>query len=308
MYPQQKTHKNFLKELYNRNKYYREGLFKVVSQYKKVKEKLIVNSNGENHLLTPCSLLRGSKPSHKSVVDKEKHCQNILKRKGINLKIINSKKLRRVIFETKYGNCVLPFDRLKKFKKPIISSAINKTEFMIKEFEETHGNKFDYSNSFYKNAKTKIKIRCKKHGYFEQGYSQHKNGMGCPKCSDISRKIKTKSNGGWSPKDWEIKANKSKNFHSFKFYIIKCWNNEEVFYKVGRTFLKIKKRFPTLNSMPYKYKILELRESYESLKIWYLEKSFKDENKNNKYKPKISFNGKTECFKTIIDIHNGKEY
>jgi len=58
----------------------------------------------------------------------------------------------------------------------------NKKEF-IKKSDVIHHNKYDYSLSEYKNALTKIKIICKKHGIFEQTPNKHLLGRGCPKCN-----------------------------------------------------------------------------------------------------------------------------
>ena len=50
--------------------------------------------------------------------------------------------------------------------------------------KEIHGNKYDYTLCEYKNAKTKVKIICPKHGIFEQAASSHTGQKtGCPFCS-----------------------------------------------------------------------------------------------------------------------------
>jgi Zn finger protein HypA/HybF involved in hydrogenase expression len=54
-----------------------------------------------------------------------------------------------------------------------------------------HGDKYDYSKSFYINSKTKLLITCPKHGDFLQTPSDHYlSGCGCPKC-DPTRSIGT---------------------------------------------------------------------------------------------------------------------
>lgn len=59
------------------------------------------------------------------------------------------------------------------------------TEDFIKKSKEKWGDRFDYSSSFYINAKTKIKIICKKssHGAFYQLPNNHYNNQGCPQCT-----------------------------------------------------------------------------------------------------------------------------
>ena len=68
-----------------------------------------------------------------------------------------------------------------KFEK---SSEIQRlsTEEFIEKARETHGDIYDYSLVDYINAKTKIKIICKKHGIFEQIPDNHiRKHYGCPK-------------------------------------------------------------------------------------------------------------------------------
>ena len=56
------------------------------------------------------------------------------------------------------------------------------TEEFISNAKLKHNNKYDYSLVKYKNANTKIKIICPKHGEFEQNTGNHIQGQGCPKC------------------------------------------------------------------------------------------------------------------------------
>lgn len=53
----------------------------------------------------------------------------------------------------------------------------------IKKSKEKHGNKYDYSKTIYVNSRTKVNIRCSKHGEFSKTPANHLNGQGCPKCS-----------------------------------------------------------------------------------------------------------------------------
>lgn len=64
-----------------------------------------------------------------------------------------------------------------------------------------------------------------------------------------------------------------KNFDSFKLYIIICEKNNEKFYKIGKTYKKINKRF--LNSkMPYNYKTIFVYEG-TSEEVSFYEKNYK---------------------------------
>jgi hypothetical protein len=82
-------------------------------------------------------------------------------------------------------------------------------------------------------------------------------------------------------------------------YLIKCYNQEETFFKVGRTFLTLRKRFENL---PYNYEIIDVLKG-SALFICQKEWEVKSKNKLNNYKPKINFNGCNECFSNRIDIY-----
>jgi len=58
---------------------------------------------------------------------------------------------------------------------------------VINEFKNTHGSRYDYSNVIYKNAYTHVKIICRLHGPFKQQPRAHKNGQGCPKCTQSNK-------------------------------------------------------------------------------------------------------------------------
>jgi hypothetical protein len=50
-------------------------------------------------------------------------------------------------------------------------------------FFVTHGNKYEYDQNSFFDVSTKIKIKCKKHGWFDQKPYVHYNGSGCNKCA-----------------------------------------------------------------------------------------------------------------------------
>lgn len=62
---------------------------------------------------------------------------------------------------------------------------------VLEKFKEVHGNVYDYSKVIYINWKSKVVIKCNKHGEFLQSPGKHIDGQGCPKCkmSHGERKI-----------------------------------------------------------------------------------------------------------------------
>src|SRR5690606_27277387 len=102
----------------------------------------------------------------------------------------------------------------------------------------------------------------------------------------------------WRNTDWIKASLRSKNFDSFKVYVIKCWNDEEEFQKIGRTFTTVKHRFLNKKiNMPYNYEILKEFIFDEGKDAFDYENELKRTYKNYKYTPKITFKGSGECFK-----------
>lgn len=145
-------------------------------------------------------------------------------------------------------------------------------------------------------SEDKITFVCDIHGEFKQ--TARICGK-CPKCGrDKIYEVNRKSPTGWSYTNWEKAGIKSKRFEYFKCYIIKCWNDEEEFYKIGKTYLPIKKRFDSKYLMPYKYEIIKIFQG-KAKEVSKLEKELQKENKHNNYIPSISFQGMYECFSEI---------
>lgn len=188
-------------------------------------------------------------------------------------------------------------------KKPTIQSAENRNLAFEIKAKLIHGDLYDYSKINYKNARTKILVSCKIHGEFYANPDCHLNSKsGCHTCGKLSSENKRKHDGvGWKLWKWQERGDKSKQFESFKLYILECWNGEEKFIKIGRTFVKIKKRFEDKNKMPYKWKVISTitGTAYYIFKLEHkLHKTFKE----FRYKPNLIFGGMRECFD--INIQN----
>ena len=154
-----------------------------------------------------------------------------------------------------------------------------------------HGNKYDYSEATYINNKTKIKIKCKKHGWFYQTPDQHLNtGTGCPKCSReryvggycedfFERKPLTKTLPGW--------------LYLAEFADLK--KPKVVFYKVGIT----RKQHPKHRFSGYKgYKINILRCKRMNIYDAFIqEQEFLKALSSYRFFPSSMFKGWTECFR-----------
>lgn len=156
------------------------------------------------------------------------------------------------------------------------------TEQFIKESTEKHKGFYTYEKSIYTKAKDNIIITCPNHSDFLQEASHHTRGGGCPKCST----------GGYSRTDY-IRQAKGR---ICTFYTIRCFNEEEEFYKIGITVNGTKGRYRNTKEMPYSYEIIS--EIFgEAGAIWDMEKAGIKKLKDFHYTPQINFGGsKQECF------------
>ncbi len=57
----------------------------------------------------------------------------------------------------------------------------------IEKARVVHGNRYDYRAVKYVASRIKVKIKCLKHGIFEQTPNSHLMGRGCPTCADVAR-------------------------------------------------------------------------------------------------------------------------
>lgn len=172
-----------------------------------------------------------------------------------------------------------------------------KIDKFIDRANKIHNNKYDYSKTIY--DCNKVNIICNKHGEFYQSPHNHLTGYGCIKCGIENTSKHCSDNPiGWSLTNWEKAGKISKKFDSFKVYIIRCWNETEEFYKIGRTYREVKYRFSGKSSIPYNYEILSIFEN-DAKSIYNLENKLKNINKEYKYKPLLNFNGKEECFSKL---------
>jgi len=167
---------------------------------------------------------------------------------------------------------------------------LTKDEF-IQRALAIHGDKYNYSKVNYKGHAYKISITCDVHGEFMQTANKHLSGDGCPECAE--------ENKGWSFSLWEKAGLNSNKFEGFRLYIIECWNDNERFFKVGKTFNNLSRRFKTKVKMPYRWKLIKIEEG-DARTVSELEISFKHLNKDNQYIPKIKFKGMSECYSNVV--------
>jgi hypothetical protein len=85
-----------------------------------------------------------------------------------------------------------------------------------------------------------------------------------------------------------------------KFY--KADDNES-FYKIGKTFVKIAHRFRGV-IMPYNYEIIKVIVDEDGEKLSKMENTIHKAHKHLQFLPVKVFDGRYECFSEILDIED----
>ena len=162
-------------------------------------------------------------------------------------------------------------------------------KYNIDRVDKTHNFKYNLNLiDLDKGTAFKQKIICPEHGIFEMKLENLIHGQNCPECSQYAVGYKLTSF-----KNACIKNNNGLGI----FYILKCWNENEEFYKIGITSRSIKQRYKNKIAMPYNYSITQEISNIPEL-IWELEKLILKTLKDKKYIPKLKFNGSSkECLK-----------
>jgi len=96
------------------------------------------------------------------------------------------------------------------------------TDEFIKQSNDVHGNKYDYSIVEYKGTHHKIKIICSIHGIFQQTPNHHLRNTGCPLCGNIKTR---------TPIEKFIKKSKDIHGNKYDYSLVK--------YKDSHTKIKI---------------------------------------------------------------------
>lgn len=300
----------FREMLRDKSSNFRKGKYKLVTEFNGVENKIVVENRYGLLNATPKELLNDKNPSIRSAVDIDNYVHNMLLihnthyRSG-RYKIIEGFKgvHKPIVLGDKYGKYKMTLNNLILDYNIGLTSAINLGENVKNRLIEIRGDEYDYS--LIKNIKSisneKLKIVCKVHGVFEQMYGHHRDGSGCPKCGKISAVEYLKLNPtGWTHSDWVEASKKSKNFDSYKTYVLKFEDeiNKETFYKVGRTFLTIHKRFSKINKY-YNITPVFIFKSDDPVEVINKELELLRSNKNYSYLPFRNFNGKNECFSKV---------
>lgn len=168
------------------------------------------------------------------------------------------------------------------------------TEQFIKEAKEVYGDLHDYTDTVYTGCRRELEVRCKKHNtIFKVFPSSYMDGFTCFRC----RQEKGYKSKHHHTKEGYIYLANSRITY---LYLLKCYGEDEEFYKIGKTFRSVGERF-TKTNMPYKYEVVYMY-SGDADKIWDLEEELHKKYKSYKYKVKILFDGYSESYNLNLPI------
>lgn len=154
----------------------------------------------------------------------------------------------------------------------------------LNKVKECLGDKYNYDKTICENLTGFAIVTCPKHGDFKININATTmHGCGCRKCAHEL--------AGYGRSQF-IKICNKRNVTG-KLYLAKCYSEDELFYKIGVTYLNTKKRLRKVN-----YTIEELLlVGGDADLIFDLEKLLHKKYKEFKYTPMDKFGGYTECFK-----------
>lgn len=173
-------------------------------------------------------------------------------------------------------------------KRRSILSTVPFDEF-LRRSRKHHGDFYKYDESTYSGSEGEILITCPDHGDFKQRAIDHSRGHGCVKCG--------RNLNGFGRSNFKNICDRKNNGNG-SLYLIKCWNNEELFFKVGITSHKNQKSRFHGKFMPYNYEFLSIVTG-DANTIYDLETQIHRLLKSKKYTPTIEFKGMGECFSSI---------
>lgn len=122
------------------------------------------------------------------------------------------------------------------------------TKNFIEESIQIHGHKYDYKNSIYINNKTCLKIKCPKHGEFEQIPAHHINGSVYIEIKKILESDKSEHSVKWFPVYYKRKAIRqfqklNDTFEMLEVYVQTIVDFEEIKYGYKRINFNFSEKF-----------------------------------------------------------------
>lgn len=274
---------------------------KLLSEYRGIGNRVLVeDEHGNQFSVFPQSLTRGCPPGLITAIDKNKYFiflanrvhgnkydYSLVSYVSAHKKILIKCAIHGEFYQEPCSHVNLGQGCPKCGDDSRIAKRSDSVENFIIKANAVHKGRYSYDNVKYVRCMSKVAITCSIHGDFYQAPNSHLKGAGCPECYIPI---------GTTLEKW-LAFCRERNRSICTLYIIRLFNDNENFIKIGITSRDISGRFGS--GFPYSIEIIkEIKGSPDF--IWNKEKSLHSEFSDFKYSPLINFNGFTECFS--IDI------
>lgn len=193
----------------------------------------------------------------------------------------------KIEVETKFGKHMVKPSNLFSGQTPSVITALDKNDCFKRMYMDRYPNtKYILDKINYVGIYDRITVTCPIHGDFTiRPNNFYDHNQGCPICQGHE--------GSYTYGAME--ANKEKYSETMaNLYLIECWNDNEHFIKIGITTQKLDRRFCSIASMPYNYRILDI--IHTDLYAGGLMERNLHNTLGNKYVPSIKFGGFSECY------------
>ena len=225
-------------------------------------------------------------PSIKSALNKTEYFMEMLKEKYPEI----AKRLtpqseykamkQKMLFNTQFGLITVNPDALMAGHCPNIRSAVNRKDYFKAQLEYLYDGKgYEFEITSTDRHKGRVKLICPIHGEQWVDSDGIFLGHGCPEC-----------NQGWT------KSN--------IFYLIRLYNEEESFYKLGISYIQTNgkvRRFKDYKKLGYNIEEIKILQFEDFMQCRDFETKMKRIIKHNIYNPKHWNNNKSvECFSNEI--------
>lgn len=216
------------------------GEVKVISKFKGLTRPILVQDKYGVISLPKARQILSNTPTIKAALNKTQYFMGMLKYHYPEIadSIIPVSEYetmkKKMLFSTKYGLVSVLPDNLVRGHAPSIKTAVNRKEYFKNQLLFLYDNKYDFKIDSTDRHKGRVTLICPIHGEQSVDSDGIFLGIGCPCCN----------------KFWE---------KSDTFYLIRLYNNEESFYKLGISYItkagKVR-RFSDYKNLGYNIEVL----------------------------------------------------
>lgn len=262
--------------------------YELVSRYKNSVSPILVKDKYGVLLIKPAICLIKNTPGIGAALNKTQYFMNMLNDKHPEIaKTVSpleefSGMNRKMLFQYKYGIVKIYPVNLLSGHVPTIRSAINRKSYYEMQLREIYGDKYKWNITSTDRHSGTVQLICPIHGVQHVDTDAVFLGSGCPCC-----------NKGWQKSDL--------------FYIIRLYDEDENFYKLGISHYDSKgnvQRFKDYKELGYNIEVVKIIKFQSLIEVRNCELELKRLIKYNLYVPKRwPYPTSTECFSNnLLDL------